>query len=262
MGVLITPMALAHPYHSIKGRSRNKRRNMWVGWWVSFWRPWYWPVHSIYHIHTTYYSSILTNQNKLFLGDMHAKSWYGRVGALDDLILSGFVCVFSCMVRYSLYHGMGTGTCDIVHWSAAPHHRIAYWNEFGMCIVLVLNVIRCSGHYFLDRIIFHHDFHHDICDYHWDFISLNYLLIYTLGFLHISSPGSANAQLPVWFHPWTFLNIGLNMFALESFMSCLRSLLGYSTGEFQALQQTVFAVFGAMDQPLAAYMLVYFFFKW
>ena len=48
--------------------------------------------------------------------------------------------------------------------------------------------------------------------------------IYSLGFLYISSSGSANAQLPGCFHPWTFsLNIGLNMFPMDSFMSCLLS---------------------------------------
>ena len=61
MGVLITPMALAHPLHPIKIRSRNQRRNLWVGWCVSSWRPWFWPVHSIYYIHTTHYRRILTN---------------------------------------------------------------------------------------------------------------------------------------------------------------------------------------------------------
>ena len=33
-------------------------------------------------------------------------------------------------------------------------------------------------------------------------------------------------------------------------MSCLHYLLGYSTGEFQALQLIVFAGFGAVDLPL------------
>ena len=33
-------------------------------------------------------------------------------------------------------------------------------------------------------------------------------------------------------YPWTFsLNIGLNMLPLDSFMSCLHSLLGYYTGD-------------------------------
>ena len=41
-------------------------------------------------------------------------------------------------------------------------------------------------------------------------------------------------------------------------MLCLDSLLGYSTGEFQALQQIVIAVFGAVDYLLASCMLVHF----
>ena len=80
------------------------------------------------------------------------------------------------------------------------------------------------------------------------FVAINYLFIYTLGFLYVSNSGSANAQLPGCFWPWTFsLKIGLNMFPLDSFMSCLHSLLGYSTGEFQALQLIVRAAFGDVD---------------
>ena len=152
------------------------------------------------------------------------------------------------MIQHSLCHGMGIGTCDIVNWSAAPRNRRAYRTGFLLYVALVLNVTRCSCHYFLDRILFHHDFHHDSCDYHWDFMAINYLLIYILGFLYMSSSGSANAQLPGCFCPWTFaLNIGLNMFPLDSFMSCLHSLLRYSTGEFQALQLIVLAAFDAVD---------------
>ena len=67
-------------------------------------------------------------------------------------------------------------------------------------------------------------------------------------FIMIVVTGSANAQLPGCFRPWTFsLNIGLNMLPSDSFMSCLHSLLGYSIGEFQALQLIVLAAFGAVD---------------
>ena len=169
MGVLISPLALAHPLHPIKSRSRNKRWNLWVGWCVSSWRHWFWPVHCIYYMHTTNYSRILTNWNINFLRDIHTKSWYGHAGVLDDLMLCGFRCAFSCIFQYSLCHGMDIGTCDIVHWSAAPHNRIANRTVFSVYVVLVLNVIRYSCHYFLDRILFHHDFHYDSCDYHWDF---------------------------------------------------------------------------------------------
>ena len=41
-------------------------------------------------------------------------------------------------------------------------------------------------------------------------------------------------------------------------MSCLDSLLGYSTGELQALQRMVHAAFGAVDQPLVSCMLAHF----
>ena len=79
-------------------------------------------------------------------------------------------------------------------------------------------------------------------------MAIHYVLNYILGCLYLSSPDSVNAQLPVCFRPWTFfLNIGLNMLPLDSFMSCLHSLLGYSIGEFQALQLIVFAAFGAVD---------------
>ena len=79
-------------------------------------------------------------------------------------------------------------------------------------------------------------------------MAIKNLLFYTLGFLYISNSDSANAQLPGCFCPRTFpVNIGLNMFPLDSFMSCLHSLLGYSTGAFQALQLIVLAAFGAVD---------------
>ena len=80
------------------------------------------------------------------------------------------------------------------------------------------------------------------------FMAINYFSNYTLGFLYLSSSGSANAHLPGCFRPWTFsLNIELNMLPLDSFMSCLHSLLGYFIGEFQALQLIVLAAFGAVD---------------
>ena len=40
-GSLIALMALAHPLHPIHNRSRNKRRNLWVGQCVSSWWPWF-----------------------------------------------------------------------------------------------------------------------------------------------------------------------------------------------------------------------------
>ena len=71
------------------------------------------------------------------------------------------------------------------------------------------------------------------------------LLVTPLEFYFI---GFVNAHLPGCFCPWTFrLNIGLNTSPSDSFVSYLNSHLGYSAGEFQALQLIVLAVFGAVD---------------
>ena len=42
-------------------------------------------------------------------------------------------------------------------------------------------------------------------------------------------------------------NIALNILPSDSFISCLHSLLEYSTGELQALQLIVLAAFGVVD---------------
>ena len=55
-------------------------------------------------------------------------------------------------------------------------------------------------------------------------------------------------HLPGCFGPWTFFeNIGFNTVLTDPFMSHLATQLGYSAGEFQALQLIVLAAFGVVD---------------
>ena len=55
-------------------------------------------------------------------------------------------------------------------------------------------------------------------------------------------------HLPGCFCPWTFFeNIGFNTVLTDPFMSHLATQLGYSAGEFQALQLIVLAAFGVVD---------------
>ena len=55
-------------------------------------------------------------------------------------------------------------------------------------------------------------------------------------------------HLPGCFCPWTFFqNIVFNMVPSDSFMSHLATQLGYSAGEFQALQLVVLVAFGVVD---------------
>ena len=57
-GSLIAPMALAHPLHPIDNRSRNRRRNLWVGWWIYSWWPLF-PSRSSVYIYIYIYMQFL-----------------------------------------------------------------------------------------------------------------------------------------------------------------------------------------------------------
>ena len=61
-----------------------------------------------------------------------------------------------------------------------------------------------------------------------------------IGLAHNPSP-------PRMFLSLDFQNIGFNMVLSEPFMSHLATQLGYSAGEFQALQLIVLATFGVVD---------------
>ena len=157
-GSLIAPMALAHPLHPIDNRSRNRRRNLWVGWCVSSWWPLFRPEIYIYiyiHIYALLYESC-------FL-------WFTNCVLLSDN-------------------------------SLIPECLWFFWYLF-LNNTLILD-IWCST------------------------------------ILH----------LPRCFCPWTFFqNIGFNMVPSDPFMSHLATQLGYSAGEFQALQLFVLATFGVVD---------------
>ena len=160
--------------------------------------------------------------------------------------LPGSKCTFSCIIQYSLYLNMDIGTmwhCTLL--SSTPSQskglfgRALFWCRVSLGAPVSIALI--SFHFI--RI-----FIKTVVIIIWIFMAIHYFLYYTLGFLYLSSSGYANAQLPGWFRPLTFsLNIGLNTFPLNCFMSCLHSLLGHSTGELQALQLIVLAAFGAVD---------------
>ena len=59
---------------------------------------------------------------------------------------------------------------------------------------------------------------------------------------------SAISHLPGCFSPWTFFqNIGFNIVPSDPFISHLAAQLGYSAGEFRALQLIVLVAFGVVD---------------
>ena len=155
-GSLIAPMALAHPLHPIDNRSRNRRRNLWVGWCGASW----WPL------------------------------FPSR----------------SCVNKY-IY--------------ALLYEFCFLW--FTNCVLLSDDISLLPGCLWLLAFV------------------LNNTLI--LGIWCFTIP-----HLPGCFCPWTFVqNIGFNMVPSDPFMSHLATQLGYSAGEFQALQLILLAMFGVVD---------------
>ena len=148
--------------------------------------------------------------------------WLWRCVGWCDIFLSALVSIVycSCIVQDSLYHDMDIGTtwhCALV--SSTPSKSLGlvfgctlFWCWASLCVPFTNSLIEC------------------------------YLLfvITNLGFLKLRNSGSATMHLqdsPDGAVPGhSLLNIGLNMLPSDSFMLCLDSLLGHSTGEFQALQ--------------------------
>ena len=87
-GSLIAPMALAHPLHPIDNRSRNKRRNLWVGRCVSSWWPWlpsrssvliYMYIYIYMYVHSLYefcYRSYIQRECHSVLAKLHPITFY------------------------------------------------------------------------------------------------------------------------------------------------------------------------------------------
>ena len=164
MGVLITPMALAHSLHPIKSRSRNKREtcvldyvfppdDLDTGPCTPFiiYTPHIIAAFLLIKINSFWETYIPRVGMAILVCRM---IWYCLVSGVLSVLCSSIVCGYSY--------------CDILHLSVAPPNRIA--NRTGFWVyVLMLDVIRRSCYYFQDGILFHHDFHHDGCDYNWDF---------------------------------------------------------------------------------------------
>ena len=130
---------------------------------------------------------------------------------------------------------------------------------FLVCAVLVLDVIVCSFYYFLKRVLFYFDFHHDSCECYWFFIAILFILKYMFRL--------SVTQL-LWFckcaTSWMFLTLDIlreNWIEYVTFghlYALFTSLLECFTGEFQALSLIVLVVFGVVDWPFTYCTLVHF----
>ena len=195
-GSLIAPMALSHLLHPIDNRSKNKRRNLWVGWCVSSWWPWF-PSRSsvlVYmYIHICMYIS------------------------------------YTSFVIGRIYNGSA-----IQYWRSCTPSR-----SIGECAVPRLNATFCFLWFTNCVLLFDKNL----------ILGCLWLLVFVLNnILILGIWRSTIPHLPGCFCLWTFFeNIGFNTVLTDPFMSHLATQLGYSAGEFQALQLIVLAVFGVVD---------------
>ena len=189
-------MALAHPLHPIDNRSRNKRRNLWVGWCVSSWWPWF-PSRSSVLIYMYIYICMYIP---------YTSSVIGRI-----------------------YNGS-----VIQYWRSCTPSR-----SIGECAVPGLNATFCFLWFTNCVLLFDKNL----------ILGCLWLLVFVLNSILILGIWcSTIPHLPGCFCPWTFFeNIGFNTVLTDPFMSHLATQLGYSAGEFQALQLIVLAAFGVVD---------------
>ena len=195
-GSLIAPMALAHPLHPIDNRSRNKRRNLWVGRCVSSWSPWF-PSRSSVLIYMYIYICMYIPYTSSVIGSIYNGS----------VIQYWPSCTPSRSIVECAVPGLNATFCFL-------------W--FTNCVLLFDKnlILEC-----LSLLVF----------------VLNNIWILGIWCSTIPHP-------PGCFCPWTFFeNIGFNTVLTDPFMSHLATQLGYSAGEFQALQLIVLAAFGVVD---------------
>ena len=139
-----------------------------------------------------------------------------------------YVCTFPIRVLGRIYNGS-----VIQYWrSCTPSHSI------GECAVPGLNATFCFLWFTNCVLLFDKNL----------ILGCLWLLVFVLNISILGIWCSTIPHLPGCFCPWTFFeNIGFNTVLTDSFMSHIATQLGYSAGEFQALQLSVLAAFGVVD---------------
>ena len=204
-GSLIALMALAHPLHPIHNRSRNKRRNLWVGRCVSSWWPWF-PSRS----------SVLITYICMCIPYMSSVT--GRI------YIYIYIYIYNGSVIQYWRSFTPSRSIGLYFWGVRGS-----WAEYHFLFSLVYQLCLALWYESNTRMLVTFGI------YFKQHFNTRYLVFYNL------SPPRMSC-------PWTFFeNIGFNMVLKDPFMSHLATQLGYSAGEFQALQQIVLAAFGVVD---------------
>ena len=189
--------------------------------------PWHWHILSI---------PLTTGR-----GTSAETCWLDDVFPPDDLgshpeALCWYICIYIWMyIPYTssvigrIYNGS-----VIQYWRSCTPSR-----SIGKCEVPGLNATFCFLWFINCVLLFDKNL----------ILGCLWLLVFVLNnILILGIWCSTILHLPGCFCPWTFFeNIGFNTVLTDTFMSHLTTQLGYSAGEFQALQLIVLAAFGVVD---------------
>ena len=135
------------------------------------------------------------------------------------------------------------------------HPITVYRTVVRVCAVLVLRIIICAP-FIISLIEFYiiMMFIMKVVIIIGIFMAILFISNYTFRLSVTKQFWFCKCETPRCFRPWTFsLNIGLDMLPSESFMSCLHSLLWYSTVEFQVCNWL------SLRRLIDSCMLVHFF---
>ena len=190
--------------------------------------PWRWHILSIPLTTGRGTSAETCGLNDVFLPD--------DLGSRPEA-LCWYICIYVCISSYEFcYRSYIQRECHSV---LVKLHPITFYRIIsGGCAVPGLNATFCFPWFTNCVSLFDKSL---ILGCLWPLVFV--LNIWILGIWCSTIP-----HLPGCFCPWTFFeNIGLNMVLTDPFMSHLATQLGYSAGEFQALQLIVLAAFGVVD---------------
>ena len=151
-----------------------------------------------------------------------------------DIYVYIYIHIYIYVCKYIPYTSSVYNGSVIQYWRSCTPSR-----SIGECAVPGLNATFCFLWFTNYVLLFDKNL---ILRYLWLLVFvLNNILI--LGIWCSTIP-----HLPGCFCPWTFFeNIGFNTVLTDPLMSHLATQLGYSAGEFQALQLIVLASFGVVD---------------
>ena len=174
--------------------------------------------------------------------------WYDTV-IISCLVSNKYIWLYSSGFSISWYGY----TYHVILCIGQLHRITVYRTGFLVCTAVVLRVIMCFFLLIIEGVLFHHD----SCDYYWDFMAILYILnMFQLSVVVLVLQMCISLDISI-------LDIPMEYLFEHVTLRLLYVMFRFSTrifcGGVPSLQLIVVAMFGAVDKPLASCMFVHFF---